>query len=299
MSSRAPVALSMEWIHRAKAVVPKLSDDRHKGQAGRIGVIGGSLEYTGAPYFAAISALKFGADLVHVFCMKDAATVIKSYSPELIVHPLLDATNPIESIRPWLERLHVLVIGPGLGRDASVLATVAQLIQICKELKKPMVIDADGLFLLSENIDVLKNGENIVLTPNAMEYQRLFGVNGVDFTRKMQQIDSNGVTVLLKGAVDKIFTGNCSAADCLEISGGSGRRCGGQGDILSGTIAIMYCWAQQYGDEEPAKLACYAASYFVKELNIFTFRDRGRSMVASDMIEQIHGVFQYTFERND
>lgn len=291
-------SVSIEWIKRARAIVPELTDDRHKGQAGRIGVIGGSLEYTGAPYFAAITALKVGADLVHVFCMKDAATVIKSYSPELIVHPLLDGNEPIESIRPWLDRLHVLVIGPGLGRDESVLATVAQLIQVCKKLHKPMVIDADGLFLLAQNIDVIKDAVNIVLTPNAIEYQRLFGVDGVDFEEKMNRIGSEGKTVLLKGATDKIYTGSCST-EYLGISGGSGRRCGGQGDLLSGSIATMLCWAYEFGEEEPAKVACYAASHFVKELNACAFRDKGRSMTASDMLEQIHSVFQYTFERSE
>lgn len=54
----------------SKELVPPLSKGRHKGQAGRIGVFGGSLEYTGAPYFAAISALKVGADIVHVFCSR-------------------------------------------------------------------------------------------------------------------------------------------------------------------------------------------------------------------------------------
>jgi ATP-dependent NAD(P)H-hydrate dehydratase len=55
-------------LERVRNIVPQLDNDRHKGEAGRIGVVGGSLEYTGAPYFAAISALKVGADLVHVFC---------------------------------------------------------------------------------------------------------------------------------------------------------------------------------------------------------------------------------------
>lgn len=63
----------------------------HKGEAGRIGIIGGSFEYTGAPYYAGISALKFGCDIVHIFCPQAAAIPIKCYSPELIVHPLLDA----------------------------------------------------------------------------------------------------------------------------------------------------------------------------------------------------------------
>lgn len=290
--------ISIEWIKRARAVVPKLTDNRHKGQAGRIGVIGGSLEYTGAPYFAAIAALKFGADLAHVFCMKEAAPVIKSYSPELIVHPLLDSSNPIESIRPWLDRLHVVVIGPGLGRDEKVLSIVAQLIQICKSLQKPMVIDADGLYLLSQDIDVIKDAANVILTPNAMEFERLFGANGIDFEQKIQRVGSDGKTVLVKGATDKIFSGACTS-EFLEISGGSGRRCGGQGDLLSGTIATMFCWAIQQGNEEPAKLACYAASHFVKELNVSAFRDKGRSMIASDMIEHIHSVFRYTFENTE
>lgn len=96
-------------LERIRAVIPPLSNDWHKGQAGRIGIIGGSVEFTGAPYFAAISALKVGADIVHVFCQQQAAPVIKSYSPELIVHPLLDSENAQDQIEPWLERLHVLV----------------------------------------------------------------------------------------------------------------------------------------------------------------------------------------------
>ena len=67
--------------------------------------------YTGAPYFAAISALKAGADLVHVFCEREAGQVIKSYSPELIVHPVLDTEYVMEEIDQWLPRFHCVVIG--------------------------------------------------------------------------------------------------------------------------------------------------------------------------------------------
>lgn len=100
---------TQKLLKLSRTVVPRLSDSKHKGQYGRIGVVGGSLEYTGAPYFAAISSLKVGADLAHVFCQKEAAVVIKSYSPELIVHPNLDDENAVEIIAPWLERLHVVV----------------------------------------------------------------------------------------------------------------------------------------------------------------------------------------------
>ncbi|KAK6038786.1 hypothetical protein COOONC_23709, partial [Cooperia oncophora] len=64
-----------------------------KGKCGKIAVIGGSIEYTGAPFFAAISALRLGADLVHVICAPEAAPVIKTFSPELIVHPGLEPEN--------------------------------------------------------------------------------------------------------------------------------------------------------------------------------------------------------------
>uniref|UniRef100_H3ALZ1 ATP-dependent NAD(P)H-hydrate dehydratase n=1 Tax=Latimeria chalumnae TaxID=7897 RepID=H3ALZ1_LATCH len=83
-------AKEMENVFQlVRNIIPPLTSKKHKGQDGKIGIIGGCQEYTGAPYFAAISALKVGADLSHVFCTKDSATVIKSYSPELIVHPVL------------------------------------------------------------------------------------------------------------------------------------------------------------------------------------------------------------------
>ncbi|XP_013628186.1 PREDICTED: ATP-dependent (S)-NAD(P)H-hydrate dehydratase-like isoform X2 [Brassica oleracea var. oleracea] len=117
-----------------RTVTPSLDPERHKGQAGKIAVIGGCREYTGAPYFAAISALKIGAALSHVFCTKDAAPVIKSYSPELIVHPVLEESYTISEeekrkvqdevigeVDKWMERFDCLVIGPGLGRDPFLL----------------------------------------------------------------------------------------------------------------------------------------------------------------------------------
>lgn len=76
-------------IQQIKQIIPPLNGTLHKGQSGRVGVLGGALDYTGAPFFAAISALRLGADLSHVICSPTASQAIKSYSPDLIVHPIL------------------------------------------------------------------------------------------------------------------------------------------------------------------------------------------------------------------
>merc|ERR1711964_192010 len=97
---------------------------------GRIGVLGGSKGYTGAPYYAAISALKTGAELATVFTAREASPVIKSFSPELMVTPVYSHSKGpagihtttgreemVKVVTESLPRLHGLVIGPGLVRD--------------------------------------------------------------------------------------------------------------------------------------------------------------------------------------
>ncbi|XP_055532119.1 ATP-dependent (S)-NAD(P)H-hydrate dehydratase [Wyeomyia smithii] len=286
-------------LEQARNIVPPLDTNRHKGQAGRIGVVGGSLEYTGAPYFAAISALKVGADLVHVFCPKAAAEVIKSYSPELIVHPLLDSNDAIIQIEPWLERLHVLVIGPGLGRDRFVLHTATELIKICRQLQKPLIVDADGLHLITQDISLVKDYNGVILTPNAIEFSRLFGNDRDRILIEIKEKVGRGLTVLEKGLNDRIY--DTLAMEKFECpQGGSGRRCGGQGDLLAGALATFYYWALESRQEmnpNPAVIACFAASFLTKNCNSYAFETKGRSMTCGDMIEQIHQVFEKFFER--
>lgn len=292
-----------------KGCVPPLDGGSHKGQAGRIGIIGGSLEYTGAPYFAGISALKVGADLVHIFCASPAATVIKSYSPELIVHPLLDQPNATNEISPWLDRLHAVVIGPGLGRDKQTFEVVSELINVMRQKCIPLIIDADGLFLITENPHLIKDYPlpGVILTPNKIEFERLqaklIGSYGhVD----LSQLGGH-VSILGKGQTDEFFSG-CAEVQWQNGTGGSGRRCGGQGDLLSGTIATFLHWTLNnkdlVADAEmenvdkstlAASLSCYAASSMIRLCNQKAFQLKGRSMLATDMIDHIHDSFEELF----
>uniref|UniRef100_A0A3B4AAA3 ATP-dependent (S)-NAD(P)H-hydrate dehydratase n=1 Tax=Periophthalmus magnuspinnatus TaxID=409849 RepID=A0A3B4AAA3_9GOBI len=197
-----------------KRTIPPLTSKKHKGQDGRIGIIGGCQEYTGAPYFAAISALKVGADLAHVFCTKDAAPVIKSYSPELIVHPILDRSNALEEIEKWLPRLHSVVVGPGLGRDDHILQT--EIIIKSKARDIPVVIDADGLWLVTQQPSIIQGYHKSILTPNIMEFTRLYdallhgpmNTSDLKFSVTQLSIAMGNLTVVLKGEHDLITDGS-------------------------------------------------------------------------------------------
>lgn len=87
-----------------------------KGDSGVVGVFGGSKEYTGAPFFSAIAALRNGCDLSYVFCHSAASFSIKSLSPDLIVIPF-DDEEVRDSLTAALNRVHCLIIGPGLSRN--------------------------------------------------------------------------------------------------------------------------------------------------------------------------------------
>lgn len=274
----------------------------HKGASGKIAVVGGSFEYTGAPYFASISALKTGADLVHVFCTHDAAIPIKCYSPELIVHPLLQL-DKLEEITTWLQRMDVVLIGCGLGRNTETLNLVKQIIGYVKQLKKPLILDADALYLITEHPAILHGFESdVILTPNRMELARLAGITNPaaigddDVVRMVKKNNwSKYITLLVKAANDQVY--NAEKKVILTDLGGSGRRCGGQGDILGGCLAVFLNWSMKKEMlENRTFVAAFAACRLTRECNQRAYLEMGRSMMAGDMINQIHSAFNVYFE---
>lgn len=290
-----------------KSIVPPLTSKKHKGQDGRIGIIGGCQDYTGAPYFAAISALKVGADLSHVFCTKDAATVIKSYSPELIVHPVLDSPNAVEEIEKWLPRLHGLVVGPGLGREEALLRTAKEVIEKSKARDIPIVIDADGLWLVTQQPSVIQGYQKGILTPNIMEFTRLYEalhhepMDSTDHQRSVMQLSvaMGNLTLVLKGEHDLITDGSKVVSCSVE---GSGRRCGGQGDLLSGSMGVLAHWAHAASaagtvrSVNPSVVAAFGACSLTRQCNSQAFQRHGRSTTTSDMIQEIGSAFKKLFE---
>uniref|UniRef100_A0A671W3S3 ATP-dependent (S)-NAD(P)H-hydrate dehydratase n=1 Tax=Sparus aurata TaxID=8175 RepID=A0A671W3S3_SPAAU len=296
-----------DTLSLVKNIVPPLTSKKHKGQDGRIGIIGGCQDYTGAPYFAAISALKVGADLSHVFCTKDAATVIKSYSPELIVHPVLDSPNAVEEIEKWLPRLHGLVVGPGLGREDLLLKTAKEVIEKSKARDIPIVIDADGLWLVTQQPAVIQGYQKGILTPNFMEFTRLYEslhhepMDSSDHQRNVMQLSvaMGNLTLVLKGEQDLITDGSKVISCSVE---GSGRRCGGQGDLLSGSLGVLAHWAHAASaagtlrSVNPSMVAAFGACSLTRQCNSQAFQRHGRSTTTTDMIQEIGTAFKKLFE---
>ncbi|OQR84671.1 hypothetical protein ACHHYP_13056 [Achlya hypogyna] len=299
-------------IAAVRLAIPPLSKELHKGQYGKIGIIGGSLEYTGAPYYAGISALKTGVDLCHVFCTKEAAIPIKCYSPELIVHPLLTPdADAIIKITAVLPRLDALILGPGLGREPFVMSLTKQVIAAAKARNMPLVLDGDALFLLSTDLSLVHGYPRAVLTPNIVEFGRLCVALGLLQTLDLaltklippSQVATKlgNVAILLKGSQDVASDGVSTLTNSLD---GSPRRCGGQGDVAAGTVGAFLAWhsSQQATDRagsdlNPMLVAAMGGSLLTRQSSTLAFAKKGRSMTTPDVINCIGAAFQTLYDR--
>eukprot|EP00605_Chrysophyceae_sp_TOSAG23-4_P001639 GSChrysophyteH1.ASY1.ANO1.1800.1 assembled CDS len=300
----------LSLMNLIRLAVPPLSPQAHKGQMGRIGIIGGSVDYTGAPYYAGQSSLKFGGDLAYIFCAKQAAAPIKMYSPELMVSPFYDDEKVMKQFLP---KLHALVIGPGLGRRDQVFQGVIFVINAAKKKGLPLVIDADALWMLSQgsNLQNIFDYSNCILTPNVMEFKLLVKAAmrlGLSSQYTDVQLSSLAkalrVTILLKGAVDYVSYAeeNAMPVDVYEIQEqGSHRRCGGQGDVLAGSLGVAMFWADSRKDvykDKCANITLFAsdadilAAMVTRRSSHYAFQDRRRSMTTPDVIATIGSAFE-------
>lgn len=289
-----------------RLVAPPLDGSGHKGQAGRIGVLGGSVDFAGAPYYAGISALRVGAELLYLCTAEEATGPIKSYSPELMVSSVYrhariadPATSDeeqqafVDRMLDVLPRLHALCIGPGLGRHPGVLAATARVVAAAREQGLPLVIDADGLWLAAQRPELIKGYSRVVLTPNLMEYKRLakavVGDEGADLQTLCEALD--GAVVLQKGPVDRAFAAGVGLEEPLVCKEeGAPRRPGGIGDLLSGSLSTILAWTVQR--EQSLPHACHAACTLVRRASRTAYGQHRRALVAPDIIGELGPCFE-------
>jgi NAD(P)H-hydrate epimerase len=210
------------------------SSDAHKGDNGKVLVIGGSKEYHGAPIYASLAA-SYLSDLIYVASPKKCAKVIKSYSPDFIVFPTEKdhfVLEDVEYLKTLSEKADTILLGVGIGREQETIETVLEFLNniSCKKI----IIDADGLFAIKGNLDILKKND-FCITPHHSEYRMMFDEH---LTEDNILINSEKykITIVGKGEVDLVSDGK---KVIKNFTGNAGMTTGGTGDILAGLITAF------------------------------------------------------------
>lgn len=227
----------------------------HKGQNGRVLVIGGSKDYSGAPALAALAALGAGADISIVTCPNVVSSAIRSYSPDIMVKSLpSDVILPsdVDNILKFAENADSVVMGCGIGTEEGTRVAVNQILE---NIEKPVLLDADALKLV--DLEVINDKLDLVLTPHSLEFKKVFAKavpeNLEDKIGLIRNITlKKSFTALLKGNTDVIgFNGLFK----LNKTGNPGMTVGGTGDCLAGLVGSLM--AQGHSGFEAAFLGAY------------------------------------------
>jgi len=271
-----------------KLVVKERPPHAHKGEFGRLLVIGGSETYSGAPALVALAALRTGVDLTYIAAPEKTAHAISSYSPNLITIKLKGThLNPrnVEALKKIIQRSTALVVGPGLGLHAETAEAVKEIIKVSEELGKPLLLDADGLKAFAE--EKRKLSVPSVLTPHEGEFRLLSGKEPPqDVKEKAEAVKELAfqlnTTILLKGHIDIISDGRRIK---YNFTGNPGMTVGGTGDVLSGIVGGLL--AKGVSSFEAA-----AAGAFVNgAAGDFVLKEKEYHMVPTDIIDWIPRIF--------
>ncbi len=253
----------------------------HKGDAGRVLVIGGGA-YSGAPALAALGALRAGADIVTVAAPRNVSDIIASFSPNLIVRPLSGerlVEDDIPVISELIKKHDSVVMGMGLGTAEGTLRAAMKIVPMCRKA----VIDADALIP-----DLLRAGlKDVIITPHAGEMKRLSGADVPEDEKvKLEFIQNfareNKLTVLLKGRVDIISDG---AEVRASRTGNAGMTVGGTGDVLAGLTGALFA-------KHDAFQAACAAAFINGAAGDLAFLEFGYGLLATDVIDNIPGAMK-------
>ncbi len=267
--------------------IPKRKTTSHKGENGTVLVVGGSIKYSGAPVLASRAALRTGADLVITCIPESIANSVRTDSPNMIVRQLEGdylTPNHIPEILEIFKKFDVMVLGPGMSDNPESLKFVTEILEQVPK-NKPIVIDADALKALPENLAILKKNP-IVLTPHKGEFKIVFG----DVLKEkwqdqiqivLEKTKKYNCSVILKGKYDIISDGQKYK---INRTGHEGMTVGGTGDVLAGILGAI-CAV----NSNLFRASC-AAIYLTGKSGEFAAEDFGNSLLATDVIEKIPEV---------
>jgi ADP-dependent NAD(P)H-hydrate dehydratase / NAD(P)H-hydrate epimerase len=271
--------------------IPKRAHDVHKYSCGKLFVLAGSVGLTGAAAMCSESALKTGAGAVILGIPESLNDIMEEKLTEVMTVPLPETserTFSIKGLRNILDYTNnwadVVLIGPGISQNKETKKLILNLIP---QIKKPLVLDADGLNNIQDDMDVLgKFDYELIITPHYGELSRLINIpaqeiakNRIEIARKTAK--ENTLTIILKGAPSLV--GDREENIYINPSGNPGMATAGSGDVLSGMVAGFF--AQNNNAVISATLGMYlhglAGDIAKEELG-------EHSMIATDIQKNIY-----------
>jgi NAD(P)H-hydrate epimerase len=229
---------------RVTAALPCRADDAHKGDFGRVLVIGGSRGMSGAIRLTGMAALRSGSGLVTVATPESERAEVAGFTPCYMTLGLPETRGLLnkDAVDELLEKCdgaNVVAIGPGMGRSRSLQKVMSLLYT---QLPQTVVIDADGLNNLADGETDLSRHEGArILTPHPGEFQRVAKLPDTNDRQLMEKradelAASSNLTIVLKGHRTLITNG---ASRRHNNTGNPGMATAGSGDVLTGIIAAL------------------------------------------------------------
>jgi NAD(P)H-hydrate epimerase len=261
--------------------------ESHKGDFGRLFIVGGSETYVGASAMAGLAALRAGIDLVYIASPEKTAYSISTISPNLITYKLKGShlsIDNLDQLKTLLERSDAILLGPGLNLHEDTIEALSKLIRILDRLNKPTLIDADAIKIIG--MENLKINFPAVLTPHSGEFEIIAGSKpSKNLGSRSKEVKSiakkvNSI-IVLKSNIDIISDGYNVR---LNHTGNPGMTVGGTGDVLSGIIG---CLLAQGND--PFKSAV-AGAFINGAIGDFAVEEKSFHIVPTDLIEKIPKV---------
>ncbi|MEP6686871.1 MAG: NAD(P)H-hydrate dehydratase [Gemmatimonadales bacterium] len=270
-----------DWLRR-------LRSRDHKGDRGRVVIVGGDAGLLGAARMAGRSAFGAGAGLVHVVAPPESVAALRQAEPDLqtLAHPL--DRPPSDELLDLIRRAEAVVIGPGLGRDSSRRALIAALVAEARAV----VLDADALVAFQGAVPELRAlaGRPLVLTPHPGEFRTLFP--DLAPTRELDPwaaaataAAASGATVLLKGVPTVIAR---EGRPVLTVAAGNpGLATGGSGDVLSGIVGTAL--AQGLA---PEIAAAFGAQVLGRAADLAARRSAARTLRPMDVVAALPDLWR-------
>jgi len=270
-----------------KKFVPVRKLSSRKGDNGKVLVLGGSYIYHGAPALASLAALKTGSDLVYTCVPKINVQSTRAVSPNLIVIPLVDSKLTRGAVNKLLGQIPNDLDSATIGMGLSIQDPEALKLLVKSLLDRDVRLSLDATALVNYILPLL-SGKNVVVTPHAGEFKKMFGEAPPEskkarITMVEKFAKEHSVTILLKGPTDIISNG---ARTYLNPTNTSGMTVGGTGDILSGIIAGMLA------RNRDALESAVISAYFNGLAGKMTQKKLGYHMTATDLLDVLPAVMK-------